>query len=137
MIFLLLEMFKDFWGTPKLPTISPSKPKKLTLNDVRNVHIAANKRQGIKMSINNGDLVKDTISGFQGIVVARTVWLNQCVRLIVQSKELHDGKPLEASFDEQQLEVVTPNALPVSEPKTFATTGGDRPTPSRSSTPSR
>ena len=33
---------------------------------------------------NLGDEVKDTITGFKGIVVARTEWLNGCARVTVQ-----------------------------------------------------
>ena len=41
-----------------------------------------------------GDLVKDIISGFEGIVVADTQWLNGRRRLILQPRGLHEGKPI-------------------------------------------
>lgn len=54
-----------------------------------------------------GDNVKDKITGFTGIVTARTEWLYGCIRYIVQPSSLFEGKPIEpVSFDEGQLEVV-------------------------------
>lgn len=54
----------------------------------------------------NGDRVKDTISDFKGTIIGTTLWLNGCYRYCVQAQQLHDGKPIEASFDENQLELV-------------------------------
>lgn len=57
--------------------------------------------------MNLGDLAKDTITGFAGVVVCMSYWLNGCVRVVLQPKELKDGKPIEAlSFDVEQLELV-------------------------------
>ena len=51
-----------------------------------------------------GKRVKDTITGFEGIVVGRTEWLYGCVRVSVQPQTLHEGKPVEYQiFDEPQL----------------------------------
>jgi hypothetical protein len=52
-----------------------------------------------------GSRAKDRITGFSGIVVARTDWLYGCTRYAVQSEELDkDGAPVEAQwFDEQSL----------------------------------
>jgi hypothetical protein len=67
-----------------------------------------NKMSEIKL----GDKVKDSITGFTGIVTARTEWLNGCDRLGVQSQELHDGKPTDAQwFDVMQLELIEPAAI--------------------------
>jgi hypothetical protein len=64
-------------------------------------------------SLEHGDLVKDTITGFQGVVIGRTDWLNGCVRMVVQPKELKDGKPIDAlTFDVEQLELVAPKVAP-------------------------
>lgn len=58
-------------------------------------------------SVGLGDQVKDRITGFSGVVIARTEWLNSCNRITVQPKELKDGKPVEAQvFDEYDLKVV-------------------------------
>lgn len=55
--------------------------------------------------MNVGDRVKDQVTGFEGIVVAKTEWLHGCVRLTVQPEKLDkDGKPREpGTFDEPQL----------------------------------
>lgn len=51
-----------------------------------------------------GDKVKDRVTGLTGIVVARTDWLNGCIRMSVQPQELKDGKPVESScFDIEEL----------------------------------
>lgn len=51
-----------------------------------------------------GKEVEDAISGFKGIAVARTVWLNGCVRIAIQPKIDGDGKYVEEVWiDEGQL----------------------------------
>jgi hypothetical protein len=48
--------------------------------------------------------VTDSITGFSGIAICRTEYLHGCIRIGVQPTELHEGKPIEAVyFDEQQL----------------------------------
>jgi hypothetical protein len=42
-----------------------------------------------------GDKVKDRVTGLTGIVIARTDWLNGCIRMTVQPQELKDGKPVD------------------------------------------
>lgn len=52
------------------------------------------------------DEVQDTITGFKGVVIAKTIWENGCIRYGVQSKEMKDGKPISSEwFDEQRLVV--------------------------------
>lgn len=59
------------------------------------------------MRIQLGSKVRDSITGFVGIAVARSVWLWDCARIGVQPQELKDGKPCEEIwFDESRLEVV-------------------------------
>lgn len=55
-----------------------------------------------------GDIVRDTITGFKGVVIARTDWLNGCVRMSVQPDRLDkEGKIKGAEvFDVEQLELV-------------------------------
>ncbi len=54
-----------------------------------------------------GSLVKDKISGFQGVAVCRSVFLNGCVRISIQPPMDKDGKFVdERWFDEQQIEVL-------------------------------
>lgn len=69
-----------------------------------------------------GDIAKDTISGFQGVVVATTDWLNGCKRITIQPMELKDGKPIDSfTFDVEQIQVVEAGPKIVSR-----MTGGDR-----------
>lgn len=86
-----------------------------------------------------GDLVKDTVTGFRGIVICRALWLNGCARLTVQPQTVKDGKPVESQcFDDLQLEVLkvgvvpSPNREEVAPPPVMAPvalrpTGGPRP----------
>ena len=58
-----------------------------------------------------GDKVKDCVSGFEGIVIAKTDWLYGCVRFGVEAQELRDGKLIEAQwFDEPRLVLVATQA---------------------------
>lgn len=58
--------------------------------------------------IDLGDKVKDPVTGFTGIAVARTTWLHGCNRLSIQPQELtKEGAPRESQvFDEMQLILV-------------------------------
>ena len=54
-----------------------------------------------------GQKVKDRVSGFVGIAVARVEFLNGCVRIAIQPKVSKDGKVVGSTyFDIEQLEVV-------------------------------
>ncbi len=54
-----------------------------------------------------GQSVLDTLSGLEGVVVARTEWLYGCIRLAVQPSGSKDGKPYEPFWvDEPQVKVV-------------------------------
>jgi hypothetical protein len=54
-----------------------------------------------------GDVVKDRITGFKGVIVARTDWLNGCVRMTVQPEGVKDSKIADSvTFDVEQLELV-------------------------------
>lgn len=77
-----------------------------------------------------GDKVKDTVTGFTGIVVTRAEHLNGCIRFGVQSDKLKDGIPSDAQwFDEPQLVLVKPAAVK----RGPSETGGPLPfTPKRS-----
>lgn len=71
------------------------------------------------MKYENGTKVRDIITGFEGIITARTDYLNRCVRYGVQPQELHDGKPVEAQwFDEEQVEVIELNAITINKDQT-------------------
>lgn len=59
----------------------------------------------------NGQVVRDTVTGYEGMIVATTLWLNGCYRYVVQPQKLHPetGEPIkDCSFDEHQLVLVTP-----------------------------
>lgn len=55
-----------------------------------------------------GDLVRDTITGFTGIVIARTEFFNGCIRIMIQPQGLDEkgGKRSDEVFDVQQCEIV-------------------------------
>jgi hypothetical protein len=55
-----------------------------------------------------GDLVKDRVTGFTGVIMARTQWFNGCVRYLLQATALKpDGGTVdEHNFDEEQIELV-------------------------------
>ncbi len=68
--------------------------------------------------------VVDVITKFSGIVVARCEYLNGCIQYEVQPEGLHEGKPLETRwFDEQRL-VFDPSAPLLSLPEYEKPPGG-------------
>lgn len=70
-----------------------------------------------------GDKVRDRMTGFEGIVIARTEWLYNCTRITVQPTALKDATVAEAhTFDEPQVELVQRGAF-------RARAGVDTPTP--------
>ena len=80
-----------------------------------------------------GSLARDTITGYTGIVVARTEWLNGCHRISIQSRELKDGIPVEIGcFDIQQIEVLEKKPAKAAQP-----IGGPKPSPTRQPDPAR
>lgn len=85
--------------------------------------------------MNLGCKARDVITGFTGTVIAKTEWLNGCVRVMIQPNDLKDGKPIEAhTFDVQQVEVLDekrhPQVMPAEKKP-----GGPKPEPSRSADP--
>jgi len=55
-----------------------------------------------------GKKVKDTISGLQGVAVARTEFINGCIQYEVQPKATKEGRlPESVGMDEQNLEEIT------------------------------
>jgi len=84
-----------------------------------------------------GQVARDRISGYQGVLIARTNWLTGCVRYGIQiQKTKEDGSVLDAHwFDEAQLELV-PDAQTFdvdSDPP--APPAGPMPTPTRNPDP--
>ena len=64
-----------------------------------------------------GDKVKCTITGFVGIAVARTEFINGCTQYGVAGRVKKDGKfPEEISIDEESLVVMVAKKKPKEEP---------------------
>jgi hypothetical protein len=81
------------------------------------------KKTDPKFKFDVGDKVKDTITGFSGIVVYRTQWLNNCNTYGVAPQELKDGIPVKNQhFDEPQLLMVDKESIK----KSQGTGGPDR-----------
>jgi hypothetical protein len=78
-----------------------------------------------------GDRVRDTISGFSGVAVGRTIWLHGCERLGIAPTELDkDGKPRPVEwFDIFQVERIAESTI------TRGTIGGPTPNPTRNADP--
>lgn len=79
-----------------------------------------------------GDVARDSVTGFEGVVVAYCEWLNGCARLTVQPQKLQaDGAPVGMqTFDLPQLELVRKAGH-----KPNRTTGGPRPEPAQAIAP--
>lgn len=59
-----------------------------------------------------GDEVRDTITNYCGVVIGRTQWLTNCNTYLVKSRELKEGKPMDAvNFDEPSIELVKAKAV--------------------------
>ena len=68
--------------------------------------------------INLGDEVKDTITGYRGIAIARHTYLQGCDRISIQPPIDKEGKmPESLTFDEPQLEVVKAAKIKRTAPK--------------------
>jgi hypothetical protein len=65
-----------------------------------------------------GDKVRDEITGYEGVYVARTDWLYGCRRLGIMRAD-KDGKPETEWFDEPQVSLVETKKKP-----RLAATGG-------------
>ena len=72
-----------------------------------------------------GGEVRDKITGFKGIAIARTEWLYGCARIVVQPPVGKDGKcPANETFDELQLDVLKAAKIAVETPTSSERTGG-------------
>lgn len=70
--------------------------------------------------VNLGDKVKDSITGFSGVVVGVTTWLHGCRRITVLPDHLDkEGKLLESQmFDEPQLVLIKAKKVKAGDPST-------------------
>lgn len=77
-----------------------------------------------------GNYVKDIVTGFSGVAVSRTEYLNGCVRYGVQSNWTHEGRPISPEYiDQEQLRRIdSPLAVTVAQKPT----GGPGDPPRRS-----
>ena len=54
-----------------------------------------------------GSVVKDKITGFEGVIIYRTQWLNNCNVYGIKPTKLKDGIPIDAhQFDEPQIKLI-------------------------------
>lgn len=85
------------------------------------------------MKVKLGNIYKDSISGFSGVAVARTVYIYNCVRVMISPTKLKsDGDFLpDTWFDEEQL--VSVRSVKKKAVKKRSATGG----PARSVAPNR
>ena len=83
-----------------------------------------------------GHEVQDRVTGFKGIAIARTSYLQGCDHILVQPKaNVKDGTIPEAqSFDEPDLKVIGRGILPKPEPEPKKN-GGPRPMAMRAQSP--
>lgn len=85
-----------------------------------------------------GQEVKDKVTGFKGIAVAKTTFLQGCRRIVIQPKVNKEGVMSESqSFDEPDLEVIGHGILPKPEPEPKKPPGGPRRAASRATEPKR
>ena len=56
------------------------------------------------MEVDLGSKVKDKVTGFKGVAVARCVYLNGCVQFEIEPLQLKDGVPQKSYWlDEQRV----------------------------------
>lgn len=75
------------------------------------------------MKVNLGDQVQDRVTGFKGIVTARSEYLNGCTRVGVHARAKGNAQSEPSWIDEPQLRVVRRGVLKVGP----QITGGPRP----------
>jgi len=80
------------------------------------------------MAVELGDKVKDSVSGFEGVAVARHTYLQGCNRISVQPVIDKEGKLLESqAFDEPQLIVLKQKKIKVKKETKKNKPGGPMP----------
>ena len=101
-------------------------------------------KKKVDQTVENGDEVKDLVTGLKGIVIGITEWLNGCARAGVQPQVLKDGKAVDPAWvDLSQLQVlakgkVQPNpAIQTVKAKAKKELGGPRQDPGPRADPQR
>ena len=75
--------------------------------------------------VRNGDKVQDLVTGFIGIVIGMTYWLNGCVRVGVQSDGSKDGLPIDPFWvDIGQLKILEAQVLQIGGRQSTSPPGG-------------
>lgn len=65
------------------------------------------------MAVQLGKSYRDIITGYEGIAVSRTEFLNGCVRVAIQAPGVYEGKPYESYVvDEPQLTELPTSLIP-------------------------
>jgi hypothetical protein len=84
-----------------------------------------------------GDVARDRVSGFEGVVVCESRWLHGCRRVSLAPRTLKDGNVIPfQTFDAPQLEVVTKRVVETSWNRPAGErTGGDAEAPTQHSDP--
>jgi hypothetical protein len=79
-------------------------------------------------TIELGDLVRDKVTGFSGVVTAKTQFLSGCDRVSVQPTELKEGAVRSyETFDVLQLEILEKSKVVIEQRVVEDRTGGPRP----------
>lgn len=66
-----------------------------------------------------GSILRDVITGFEGVVRGRSQYLTGCNTYGLQSREMKDGAPTDWRwFDEHQLEATDKAAISLERPRT-------------------
>ena len=69
------------------------------------------------MEVELGSKVKDKITGFKGVAVARCVYLNGCVQFEVEPLELKDGVPQKSFWLDEPRVIEIPKKKTISSKK--------------------
>jgi len=65
-----------------------------------------------KRKFKTGSMLRHIITGFTGVAIAATEWMTGCYTYGLKSQTLHDGKPINAQwFDENELELAKPKKV--------------------------
>lgn len=84
-----------------------------------------------------GDLVRDNVTGFEGIATGVHLWITGCTSVTVQPREMQEGKVLDGkAFDSPRLTILQKAACVIEStaPDSPARTGGPKEHPSNEKT---
>jgi len=91
-------------------------------------------KKEVDQTVELGDEVKDKVSGYKGVVICISRWINGCRRVTAQARELKDGAPVHTLCEDiEQWEVLKKSAVKVTPPRT----NGPMPAATRQANPTR